>query len=401
EHLDCAVTTWPIGLDRSPRRKLVDSAAAASCVPFVDAVCDDPDGILLGRAALSDAPIRLAPFDATAHANANVAVIAASGRGKSYALGVLVLGAAARGVGSIVIDPEGEHAGLVRALGGEVLELRPGCGSALNIFECGDVAAPAADRLAEVTGAVVALVDVLSGGLNEVARAHVDAAAHAAVARAAAEDRVPLLGDCIAPLRSALPPVATVLDRFCTGPIGDLFNRPTSIRLGAGIVGVSLRDLRDELIAPATLVVAEWLWALVRRDRRERHLVFDEVGLLCAHAPLRRLLAQLARRCRKYRASLVIATQNAGDLLSTEEGRVMATNPAIVLLGGHRGAETLRMEQAYALTPRQRASLEGAARGEFLLLAGARRVPIRIEASPLHHALLTGEPLPVTVTRPA
>ena len=72
----------------------------------------------------------------------------------------------------------------------------------------------------------------------------------------------------------------------------------------------------------------------------------------------------------------------------------MATNPAIVLLGGHRGAETARMEQAYALTPRQRAALEGAARGEFLLLAGARRLPIRVEASPLHHALLTGEPPP-------
>ena len=101
--------------------------------------------------------------------------------------------------------------------------------------------------------------------------------------------------------------------------------------------------------------------------------------------------AQLARRCRKYGVSLVVATQNAGDLLATEEGTVVATNPAIILLGGHRGAETMRMEQAYALTPRQRASLEGAARGEFLLLAGSRRVPIRIEASPLHHLLLVAD----------
>jgi hypothetical protein len=391
EHVGAAVSVWPLGADRSPRRKLVDSAAVATCVPFVEAACDDPGGYLLGRAALSDAPVRLAPFDTRVHTNANVAVLAASGRGKSYALGMLVLAAAARDISSVVVDPEGEHAGLIRALGGEVLELRPGCGSALNIFECGDVAAGASDRAAEVTGAVVALVEVLVGGLTEVERAHVDAAAQAAIVHARAEARVPVLGDCVAPLRTATPRVATVLDRFCTGPIGELFNRPTSIRLGAEVVGVSLRDLRDELIPAATLVVAEWLWALVRRDRRERHLVFDEVGLLCAHAPLRSLLAQLARRCRKYGASLVIATQNAGDLLSSEEGRVMATNPAIVLLGGHRGAETMRMEQAYALTPRQRASLEGAARGEFLLLAGSRRVPIRIEASPLHHSLLVAD----------
>jgi hypothetical protein len=182
-----------------------------------------------------------------------------------------------------------------------------------------------------------------------------------------------------------------VLRRFCTGPLGDLFNRPTSARLDAPVVGVSLRDLSAELVPAATLVVAEWLWSLVRRDRRQRHVVFDEVGLLCAHPPLRTLLVQLARRCRKYHASLVVATQNAGDLLATAEGTVVATNPAIVLLGGHRGAETARMEEAYALTTGQRRFLESAGRGDFLLLAGARRLPLHVEVSPLHHALLTGQ----------
>ncbi len=394
EHLDAAISTWPLADDRSPRRKLTDSAAAATCIPLVEAVCDDPGGYLLGRALGSDAPVRLAPFDTGRHTNANIAVLAASGRGKSYALGMLVISAAARGIGSVVVDPEGEHRGLVSALGGDLLELRPGCDSSLNIFECGDVASDGNHRAAEIGGAVVALVDVLLGGLDEVERALVDSAARSAMERAASGGRVAVLGDCVAPLRTAAPRVATVLDRFCSGALGELFNRPTSIHLGAPMVCVSLRDLRDELVPAATLIVAEWLWALVRRDQRERHLVFDEVGLLCAHPPLRTLLGQLARRCRKYRASLVIATQNAGDLLSSEEGRVMATNPAIVLLGGHRGAETKRMEQAYALTPPQRAALEVAARGEFLLLAGSRRLPIRVEASPLHHALLTGGPIP-------
>lgn len=392
EHLGAALSTWPLGEDRSPRRKLTDTAAASTCIPLVEAVCDDPGGYHLGRTAAGDLPVRLAPFDTSRHTNANIAILAASGRGKSYALGAVILSAAARGIGSIVVDPEGEHAALVRALGGEVLDLRPGCGSALNVFECGDLASD--DRRAEISGAVVALVEVLAGGLGEVERALVDSAAQGAIRRATEEDRVAVLGDCVDALRRDAPRVAVVLDRFCTGALGELFNRPTSINLTASVVGISLRDLRDELVPAATLVVAEWLWALVRSDRRPRHLVFDEVGLLCAHAPLRSLLAQLARRCRKYHASLVIATQNAGDLLSSEEGRVMATNPAIVLLGGHRGAETQRMEQAYSLTARQRAALEGAARGEFLLLAGTTRLPIRIEVSPLHHALLTGAPVP-------
>jgi len=36
-------------------------------------------------------------------------------------------------------------------------------------------------------------------------------------------------------VRSACPRVATVLARFCTGPLGELFNRPTTLRLDAPV----------------------------------------------------------------------------------------------------------------------------------------------------------------------
>jgi hypothetical protein len=99
---------------------------------------------------------------------------------------------------------------------------------------------------------------------------------------------------------------------------------------------------------------------------------------------------QLARRCRKYGASLVVASQNAQDLLGTDEGSVIATNCAVVLLGGHRAAETARMERAFGLTAAQRGFLESASRGEFLLIAGDRRVAMRIEVPELHRSILTG-----------
>jgi hypothetical protein len=395
QHLDAAMSAWPLGRDHLGGAKLVDSTALASCVPWVEAGCDDPHGYPLGRSLATAAPVRIDPFDTAHHANANIAVLAASGQGKSYTLGALVLAAAARGRGSVVIDPEGEYEPLIGSLGGDYLRLAPGCGAALNVFEAGDLDEGEAARRAEVVAAVVDLVNVLCGeSLDEVERAHVDAAASAALDRARGRRRPALLGDCLAPLRAACPRVATVLGRFCTGPLGELFNRPTTLRLDGPVAGVSLRDLREELVPAATLVVAEWLWSLVRRQRAQRHLLFDEVGLLCAHAPLRRLLTQLARRCRKYGVSLVVATQNAGDLLATEEGTVVATNPSIILLGGHRGAETARMQRAYGLTDAQRHGLESAARGDFLLLAGDRRLGVHVDQPPLHHALLTGTPPP-------
>ncbi|MGD0196274.1 MAG: hypothetical protein ABSC35_15595, partial [Candidatus Dormibacteria bacterium] len=184
----------------------------------------------------------------------------------------------------------------------------------------------------------------------------------------------PLLEDCLATLEIEARPVAMVVRRFCTGGLGALFNRPTSLAIDSGACAISLREMPPEHVAAATLIVARWLWELVRHDGRRRHIVFDEVGALCAHRPLRDLLVQLARRCRKYNASLVVATQNAQDLLGTDEGSVIAT-----------------MERAFGLTDAQRGFLESASRGEFLLIAGDRRVAMRIEVPDVHRTILTGE----------
>src|SRR6202035_185994 len=380
------VSTLPLGVDALGPGKLVDSTAAATCVPWIESGCCDPGGYRLGAAIRSGLPVRVAPFDTTRHPNPNVAVFAASGHGKSFAIGTRVLEAAVAGVNSVIIDPEGEYRSLVHALDGRYLELAPGTDAAVNVFD------GANEDPEEAVAAVVDLVSVLCGDrLGDVGRAVVDAAARAALERAAAEHRTALLEDCLPTLEVEARQVATVVRRFCTGGLGALFNRPTSLALDAGVCAISLRDMPPEHVAAATLIVACWLWELVRRDRRRRHIVFDEVGALCAHLPLRDLLVQLARRCRKYGASLVVATQNAQDLLGTDEGSVIATNCAVVLLGGHRAAETARMERAFGLTEAQRGFLETASRGEFLLLAGDRRVAMRIEVPELHRSVLTGE----------
>ncbi len=385
-HRAAHVSTLPLGVQALRASKLVDSTAAATCIPWVEAGCSDRDGYRIGAATRSGLPVRVAPFDTTRHPNPNVAVFAASGHGKSFAIGTLVLEAAVAGVNSVIIDPEGEYRGLVTALGGRYLELAPGTDAAVNVFE------GAVDDAEETIAAVVDLVTVLCGDrLGDVERAVVDAAARDALRHAFSEHRTPLLEDCLPMLEVEARPVAMVVRRFCTGGLGALFNRPTSLEVNSGVCAISLRDMPPEHVAAATLIVARWLWELVRSDRRRRHIVFDEVGALCVHRPLRDLLVQLARRCRKYSASLVVATQNAQDLLGTDEGSVIATNCAVVLLGGHRAAETARMEHAFGLTTAQRGFLETASRGEFLLLAGDRRVAMRIEVPELHRSILTDE----------
>ena len=345
-------------------------------------MCDDAAGYRLGVSRRSGIPVAVDVFDTAHHSNANLAVFAASGHGKSYTIGALVLEAVARGVGALIVDPEGEYQRLMHAAGGQYLRLGAAGSGALNVF---DAAATPRDAVP----VAVDLVNVLCGSvLDEVERAHVDAAMHSAVDAAAAAGRVALLGDCTGELERSAPRAATVLRRVCHGPLAAIFNRPSDIDLDGELCAISLRELPHEFVPAATLLIAQWLWTRVRSQPRRRHIVLDEVGALCMHPPLRELLVQLARRCRKYGASLVVATQNVEDLLRSEEGTVVATNCATVLLGGHRAAEAHRMEHAFGLTDGQRRFIEHASRGEFLLLAGRRRCEIRVDLPALHRSIL-------------
>jgi hypothetical protein len=383
-HLNHAATVRGVAVPSagSPAGKLVDSAAAATCLPLTETACADPDGYRLGFGRRSGLPVAVDVFDTAHHSNANVAVFATSGHGKSYTLGALILEATVHGAATLVIDPEGEYGHLMAACGGQYLRLGSAACGALNVFD-------AAATPLEAVAIAVDLVAVLCGGvLTEVERARVDTALRATVRRAQAAGSVPLLGHCITALQQTTPRAAAVLARACAPPLGDIFNRASDIDLAGDLCAVSLRDLPSEFVPAATLLLASWLWARVRGSRRRRHIVLDEVGALCTHPPLRDLLVQLARRCRKHGASLVVATQNVEDLLRTDEGSVVATNCAVVLLGGHRAAEAAQMERAFGLTAAQRRFLEHAGRGEFLLLAGRRRLEVRIDLPDLQRSLL-------------
>ncbi len=382
EHLAAALSTWGLGPPPGPG-KLVDSHAAASCAPWLQTRIDDPGGYRIGRMVDGGLPVAIAPFAEEHHANANIGIFAASGQGKSFLIGGLLIEARRLGAEAIVVDPEGEYRPLVERLGGAWLDLVSE--AAINPFDLGS----------DAEGACAAVADVcalLCPGITEEERAAVEEAARVAQEAARAAGAPARLRGCLDPLLRDAPRVARVLGRFLDGPLAGFLDRPTSAAWSLPLLAVGHREVREELVPVTTLLLGRMLWDLVRRVPRRRHIVLDEVGMLSAHPALRDLLAQLARRSRKYGSSLVVATQNVGDLLRTEEGTVVASNCAVVLCGGHRAVEVAAMERAFGLTAEQRRRLESAPRGEFLLVAGSRRGMVRVDLPHAYGEIIAGGP---------
>ncbi|HVH62185.1 MAG TPA: hypothetical protein VNA65_01155, partial [Candidatus Dormibacteraeota bacterium] len=300
-----------------------------------------------------------------------------SGAGKTYLLSTIAMGALGRGAQVFIVDPEHEYGGLARQLGGVEIQLALGSGHALNVL---DLDSSERHNEAWLGPAVADAVDVcacICGSLDESERALTESAVRLAYAQVSQ----PLLQD----VADRLPPTAraaVILRRWVTGSLGQMFSAPTNVDLEAPIVVFGMRELREEMIAPVHFLIAEALWTRIKRRDRRRMLIVDELGLLFEDPTIRRFVVSLARRIRKYNGSLVFATQNPGDLLSSDQGAVVATNPALLFLGGQRPGEAAKLEHAFDLSPRQRSLLEAGRRGDFLLVAGPDRLPVRVQAPP-------------------
>jgi Helicase HerA, central domain len=375
--LDGYLATLPVAVDRLGRNRVLDSSALVTFFPWLERDLHAPGGLVVGRNAATGAPALVDPFDQRQYSNANIGVFGHSGAGKTYLLSALALGALGQGVQVYVIDPEHEYGPLARQVGGVDVELALGSGHALNVLDLRLSDRRDESWIGPAAADAVDLCSTICGSLDESERAVVEGAVRAAYS----EVDQPVLGD-VAERLPAGSRVATILRRWVHGSLGQMFSSPTNVDLEAPIVVFGMRELRDELVAPVHFLLAEALWARIKRKDHRRMLVVDELGLLFEDATIRRFVVSLARRIRKYDGSLVFATQNPGDLLSSDQGTVVATNPAVVFFGAQRPGEAAKLQETFHLSAHQRTYLETARRGDFLLAAGADRLAVQVQAPP-------------------
>ncbi|HEY8761037.1 MAG TPA: DUF87 domain-containing protein [Candidatus Dormibacteraeota bacterium] len=371
---DGRLATLPHGIDRLRRRHFVDTSALVTLLPWLDVEVVDAGGLRLGRSRATSMPVVVDPFADLHHENANIAVFGHSGAGKTYLLKTLALAATRAGCQVFVIDPEHEYGPVAEQVGGADVQLGLGSGRAINVMDLRGLAREEAE-LGPAVADTVDLVEAICGGVDEAEKAALEVAIRAAYQ----DESTPLL----AHVADRLPPsarAARILARWVRGSLGAMFSAPTNVDLDLPFVVFGMRELREEMVGPVHFLLAEALWRRFRDRSRRRLLIVDELGLLFEDPVMRRFVVRLARRIRKYEGSLVFATQNAGDLLGSEAGLVVATNPALRFFGAQRPGEAQKLQRAFQLSDSQRQGLEGAHRGEFLLAAGHRRLEIKVSA---------------------
>ena len=378
----------PLALNAIATWRTLDTSSLARLFPFSPPDLDTRSGTLYGIDMRACAPVVYDPWDGT-HLNANTAVLARSGSGKSFATKLGVLRGLTRGVTAYVIDPEGEYADMARAAGGRVLSPGvPGQGMNPFVIDKGD-----SEELLQRIGSLRRLIEVMVGErLSAERRASLDHALAGYYARPRERTGFRDFYAFLQEDEAGDPGLARLLRPFATGSLRHLLSDEGDDLLSseALVTVFDLRLLEPELRPAAAMVCTETVWAAAAQDPKPRLLVVDEVWSIMQHPEGAAFLVSVAKRARKHRLGLQFITQDVQDLLSEDtsraitghSGRALLQNAAFKLLLQQDAAAVSAVGDAFDLPEDLQRWLLSCPRGDGLLLTRGHRFPVRIEATP-------------------
>ncbi len=392
------LSTLPLGLNAVATWRTLDTSSLARLFPFSPPDLDTRSGTLYGIDMRACAPVVYDPWDGT-HLNANTAVLARSGSGKSFSTKLGVLRGLTRGVTAYVIDPEGEYADMARAAGGRVLSPGvPGQGMNPFVIDKGD-----SEELLQRIGSLRRLIEVMVGErLSAERRASLDHALAGYYARPRERTGFRDFYEYLQQEEAGDPDIARLLRPFATGSLRNLLSDEGDDLLNneALVTVFDLRLLEPELRPAAAMVCTETVWAAAAQDPKPRLLVVDEVWSIMQHPEGAAFMVSMAKRARKHRLGLQFITQDVQDLLSEDSsraitghsGRALLQNAAFKLLLQQDAAAIGTVGDAFDLPEDLKRWLLSCPRGDGLLLSKGHRFPVRIEATPEETAVIEWRP---------
>lgn len=408
--------TLPVGIEEAFSRNMPAETAAAA-FPFTVAGLNDGNGILLGKdrdggAVLVD--IWKREGDRT---NSNLTILAKPGAGKSFAAKMMVLREYLQGSRVIIVDPEREYQEMCKHLGGHWVN----CGSRSQINPMRVRVTPGEETegeqgalalhvrtlrtffslyLKELTDIDKALLEEAIMDVYKGAGIHFGADLAAVQSWPTVKHLYDLLAQRAAQGQESLAKLAALLKRAAEGTDAGLWS--TDIPDPDGDSGITVLDIHDLKNAEDAVRKAQYFnvlsyaWSIVERDRQERTiLVVDEAWLLADPQTPQALafLRDASKRIRKYMGALVVISQNVVDFLSPEvarHGQALLDNPTYKLLLAQGERDLQVLSGLMLLSEAEQEFLMTAGRGEGLLVAGAQRIRVKIEAAPYESLYLTG-----------
>lgn len=379
-------TVLPYGLRKIDTLRTLTTESAAALVPFSSQEIRHKGGIYYGVNATSR---NLIVCDRSKLLNSNGFILGVSGSGKSFAAKEEITSIALSTDDDIIIvDPEREYAPLVRALGGEIVQISAGSANHINALDMasgyGELEGKSENPLILKSQFVMSLCEQL------MKPEPVDAKAKSIIGRCVNHvyqeyvrdyQNTPTLKEFREELLRQPEPeaysIALALELFVDGTL-DVFAYQTNVNMNNRIMLFDIFDLGSQLKTVGMLVMLDAILnRVIENHKRGRRtwIYIDEIYLFFANEYSTNFLEESWKRFRKKNAAATGITQNVTDCLRSPTAKNMLANSEFLLMLSQAPTDQQELVNLLHISGEQLGHISNAESGHGLIKVGGALVP--------------------------
>lgn len=423
KQLDALKETLPLNNNIiSENNRNMTTAGLAAMFPIARTKSSVKEGIYFGRDLFTGLPMNLETFT-QGLANANIAIFGVPGSGKSVTVKTIVGRTALINRRSSILDIEGEYVALTERLGGRIIKVRQSVPVGINLF---DIDIDEDEGFIDIDSKITEIRAIMNGIINKYEDRTMKPNEIADIEQAVKEvykekcitkdassiyekeggkiegkitfgnikKKMPTLTDFHRVMKEKIKNKAltATLSNFLSGNTLGIFDCQSTLKLNDQVICFDISEIKDEIMRYyVSLVLTTWITNkyMATKERNERYVVVDEAWNLFKNKETADFIENLARRARKKRVAMILATQHLSEARrnSQTEATINCCDTIIILKQSIGNIDEIM--KFFKLPIGAREILLKARAGECILIRGGDIRAIKIDMTKYESQFIT------------
>ena len=400
----------------------INTGGIVASFPFYNSEISHKNGIFLGLNMTTGTPMFLDMYDRNILNNGNMTVFGASGSGKTFLVSLMTARSVIKGISSAIVDPEGEYVEITKALGGRHVTIGPDSKTRINPFDISEEYDPDEKKLIvnvkNKIGDVLNLVAVMAEGLDPEQKSIVSIVLRDLYTKdwgisedpeslfnseerydpvtkefihAGERKIMPTFSDFYRKLgkyveknpQPNLKSLLNTLTMYTSGNVYDIWDCQTTEDLknlgDSPIITFDVSKLEDQVMRSLGMFSClTWIWeSWIKKDHtRKKKIIIDEAWMMvdpdmAGSEYTASFLNVAARRCRKRKAGLLVASQSFHEFVNNPKGLAVLMNASVNMFLKTEPIAIDSIQETFKMSDGERNFLMAAKKGQVLIRMGA------------------------------
>lgn len=377
-------TALPIGLRKINNLRTFTTESLASLTPFRVQEIMDKGGIFYGVNAISN---NLIMVNKSNLLNQSSFLLGVPGSGKSFSAKELITFLALSTDDDILIcDPEGEYSELVKAMGGEVINISASSKDHINAMDMVDGYGDGINPVVDKSEFILSLFEQLyKKGLGPKQKSIIDRCTALVYDDYNKTGVVPTLMTLRKKLQEQkekeAQELALSLELFTNGSL-NVFAHETNVNKNCRIISYDIYKLGKQLKTMGLLVITDAMINRVSENfkkKKRTHIFIDEFHVLFANEYSATFFNSAWRQFRKRNAYPTAITQNVEYLLSSVDASTMLSNSEFIVMLSQASSDRKELANLLNISDEQMSYISKKEAGCGLIKYGSSLVPFKNE----------------------